>query len=358
MITPMRDHRLTITILIAVLVLIGTSTAMLLLDPRVTSASALRTAGLAAGSIVAMYALWLNDRRRQIEEQRQELDRRREELDTERYALERRRHELEDQRSEHDRDRIADERFARAIELLGNEADQVRVGALHATAGLARNRPDYTQTVLDVLCAYLRRPFEHPRYARNQREREWSAQETNYAERELEVRLTAQRLLTELLPRADQQDAPAYDVDLTRASLEYLDLSGRRIGRLYLRYGHLYSSTNLSGCHFLGTAWFTGMTTGTGTLSGLFRCADTVFTERAWFSGVALHGPTYFDRTHFQGRAKFAGSTFGEQVSITNAIFDSTVDFRDTHFSSPPDLRLTTCHGEVHSDGTFDITQE
>src|SRR6266536_1572171 len=102
--------------------------------PVTDRADALKTGGLAAGSVVALYALWLNDRRRRVEEQR---------------------HALESERAEHDRERVADERFARAVELLGHEADQVRVGALHALAGLARSRERYTQVVLDVLCGYL-----------------------------------------------------------------------------------------------------------------------------------------------------------------------------------------------------------
>ena len=60
-------------VVLAVVVLIGVSLALLLFDPRTTGADALRTGGLAAGSVVALYALWLNDRRRRVEEKRQEL---------------------------------------------------------------------------------------------------------------------------------------------------------------------------------------------------------------------------------------------------------------------------------------------
>lgn len=67
------------------------------------------TGGLAGGAVVALYALWLHDRRRRTDETRHELD----------------------------SDKAADERFARSIELLGNQADQVRVGALHALVWLA-----------------------------------------------------------------------------------------------------------------------------------------------------------------------------------------------------------------------------
>ncbi len=96
-------------------------TGWLLTGSDIDRGEALKTGGLAAGSVVALYALWLNDRRRRVDEERQD--------------LERQRQELESRRAEHDRERAADERFLRAVELLGNEADQVRVGALHALAG-------------------------------------------------------------------------------------------------------------------------------------------------------------------------------------------------------------------------------
>ena len=87
----------------------------MLTDPGTSRAGALRTGGLAGGAVVALYALWLNDRRRRVEEGRHE--------------VEQQRHELEKLRTEQDRDLASDERFAKSLELLGNDADQVRVGA-------------------------------------------------------------------------------------------------------------------------------------------------------------------------------------------------------------------------------------
>ncbi|MER7078217.1 Pentapeptide repeat-containing protein [Saccharopolyspora kobensis] len=331
----MRERRiwLVATIAIAVVVLLGVSAALLVFDPRTTGADALRTGGLAAGSVVALYALWLNDRRRRTEEQRQQ--------------VERERYELEDRRVELDRDRIADERFARAIELLGHETDQVRVGALHALAGLARNRPDYTQTVLDVLCSYLRRPFEHPRYGGDWPDR--SAR--NNAERKLQVRLTAQRLIEELLPRVDDADAPAYDLDLTGATLEYFDLSDRKIGTLTLRYGRLFSDNNFSRCEFHGKVWFTAATIGPGRLYGRFRCDDAVFHQLAWFPGTEFSGRATFRRTRFTGTTKFDKSRFGNALSMAGAEFHGEADFREACFEHDVDMSGTTFRGEVRNDG-------
>ena len=318
-----RKIGLVLTIALAVVVLCGVSAALLLFDPRTTGADALRTGGLAAGSVVALYALWLNDRRRRVEEERQTLERRRTDLE---------------------RDRVADERFARAIELLGHETDQVRVGALHALAGLAHSSPGHVQTVLDVLCSYLRRPFQHPRYSSSMG---WTPEQSDEAERQLQVRLTAQRLIADLLPGAADGDAPVYDLDLTGATLEYFDISNRKVGTVLLRYSHLFSSNNLSRSTFHGHVYFTGSTFGTGRLSGRFRCDDAVFHRRAWFSGVHFGGPVRCERSTFRGAAKFADSTFTDEVSLAGSTFEDLADFDGVVFQQDPDLGGTTGVGEV-----------
>ena len=74
-------------------------TGWLLTDPGVSKADALKTGGLAGGAILALYGLWINDRRRRTEEARQD---------------------TETSRVRQDRERVSDERFAKAIELLGH----------------------------------------------------------------------------------------------------------------------------------------------------------------------------------------------------------------------------------------------
>ncbi|UOZ08664.1 pentapeptide repeat-containing protein [Amycolatopsis sp. WQ 127309] len=301
----------------------------LLTDPATSRSDALKTGGLAGGAIVALYALWLNDRRRRVEERRQD--------------IERQRHELESQRAEQDRERVADERFAKAVELLGHAADQVRVGALHALAGLARSRPAYTQTVLDVLCSYLRRPFEHVRYQdgldRHDRD---AKRDTPEREQELQVRLTAQRLIRELLPAADQADAPDYDLDLTGAVVEYFDLSGCRIGGMVLRYAALHSSTNLSGCRFTGRVYFTAAGTDKGRLIGNFRCRGAVFESHAWFSGTRFAELADFTATTFAGRTTFKDAEFLRDAVFHDVCVTSELDLRRTRFDGQTDLRFAS----------------
>ncbi|GAB3495714.1 pentapeptide repeat-containing protein [Amycolatopsis cihanbeyliensis] len=278
--------------------LLGAVAGLLLFEPDTTAVDALKTGGLAGGAVVALYALWLNDRRRRVEESRQQ---------------------LENERAEHDREKSADERFARAVELLGQEADQARVGAVAALAGVARARPEYTQVVLDVLCAYLRRPFDHPRYQLHQGE--WDRARTEEAERELQVRLSAQRVIADLLPDVGDPDGIEYSLDLTGAALEYFRLRDRMVGTLVLRYATLFSSNDFSGSVFRRNVWLTAATVRGGRLDGQLLCRDVTFGKRAWFSGFTAKGRVLFTGTSFHGPAKFSGSEFSGETDFTGCTF-------------------------------------
>ncbi|CRK60440.1 FIG01037741: hypothetical protein [Alloactinosynnema sp. L-07] len=261
--------------------LLALVTGWLMSEPNPNRGEALKTGGLAAGSVVALYALWLNDRRRRVEEERQ--------------VIERSKQELEMARSDHDRERVADERFARAVELLGNDADQVRVGAMHALSNLARNRPYYSQTVLDVVCSYLRMPFDRE----------------TVDMRELQVRRTAQRVIQDLLPEKGSADPVRYNLDLTGADLEYFDISERVVGTLVLRFAQLHNSNSIWGSEILGSAWFTGAVS-----HGILHAHHIVFHRKAWFSGFTALGPVNLTETKFLGPTKFDRARFAEPPDV------------------------------------------
>ena len=257
------------SVLGAVVVTVVTTAVLILVDPRQPKAEAIKTGGLAGGAIVALYALWLNDRRRRTEEAR---------------------HELESEK-------VADERFSRAVELLGNEADQVRVGAMHVLANLARTTPRYKQTVLSVLCAYLRRPFEHgaikekpsdPDQAFFGKVRNVEPEQ----DQEMTVRMTAQRLITDMLPWGDDPDPTQYQLDLTGAKLVHFRLEGRRFGRLVARQAQFY---------------------------GITQFGEAVLTKPALFSGATFHGRVNFRDGRFEGGISFQDTTFEGEVNVTGA---------------------------------------
>ncbi|WP_312877515.1 hypothetical protein [Lentzea indica] len=275
--TGERKHRrqrslLLMTILASIGMFALVGGVLLLVDPGAPKHEAIKTGGLAGGAIVALYALWLNDRRRKVEEARQE---------------------LESQRIEHDRSRVADERFARAVELLGHETAQVRVGAMHALAGLAKSRAEYTQTVLDILCAYLRRPYKKTK--------------NDPEETELEVRLTSQRLIEDLLPRLEEENAPRYDLNLTKAHLEFMDLSYRQVGDLYMRVARFEDSNSFHHMLIHGHFYVTE-----AEANGRFHMHHTEIRGKAWFSRFKSRGIAVFTDTKFGGETKFANSEWAD----------------------------------------------
>jgi hypothetical protein len=306
---------LLITIVLAV-ALFGVATALLLsLDPRTSGAEAVRTGGLVSAAVVALYALWLNDRRRRVEESR---------------------HELERSSHEQDRERVADERFARSVELLGHQADQVRVGALHALAGLARSRPTYVQTVLDVVCSYLRRPFDHPDYVqgRTGERPQWAPADERDADRERQVRLAAQRVIGELVPDRHRRPDTLPDLDLTGAVLDYLDLSGKVIHQLVLRDAQLHGTNRFSATEISGDVWFTRAAS-----HGKLECDGVIFCGGSNFPYMIAHGRVSFAGAHFRQGAVFLSSEFHGPVTLTGSTFDKSVDLRGTVFRSHLDLR-------------------
>jgi hypothetical protein len=286
------------------------------LDGSSTGSDALRTGGLAGLAVAALYWLWLYERGRPT-------DKLPEQSMSDRW---------DQQRLDAEHARAADERFARALELIGHEADQVRVGALHALAALARTNPAYGQTTLDILCAYLRRPFDHAGYQERRSGRGAEQRDGAWhdvpADRERQVRLTAQRLIVDLLPATSEPDAPEYHLDLTGAALEYFDLSHKKVGTFTARSAHFYEAVSFEGATFHGPMWLTWA----HMWGEAFRANDMVCHGISWWSNFTASGPVDFDRTDFQGETKFAYATFADRVSFQNCRFATAADFQNTEF--------------------------
>jgi hypothetical protein len=325
-----RDGRPALTLPGVVVLAFGTFSVvsgLLLSDKASSESDALRTGGLAALDVMALYWLWRHER------------------PTEPVAAQ---PSLDQQRLDHDRRRAADERFARALELLGHDADQVRVGALHALAALARSHPEYGQTTVDILCAYLRRPFDHASYQeRRSADTVDSVQQRDHAwhdvaaDRERQVRLTAQRLIVDLLPSTSEPDAPDYNLDLTGAALEYFDLSHKKVGTLTARSAHFYEAVSFEGAWFHGPIWLTWARM----WGEAFRANDMVCHGIAWWSNFTASGPVEFDRTDFRGETKFTYATFADRVSFQNCRFATTADFQNTEFLG--ELTFTNTDGLI-----------
>jgi hypothetical protein len=166
-----------------------------------------------------------------------------------------------------DREQVTD-LYAKAVEQLGSDKAPVRLGGLYALERLAQDNPNQRQTIVNVLCAYLRMPYTLP--VDLPPDDVPDQVHTTYRERvqEREVRRTAQRLLSEhLRPGAARHQAAAtfwtdIDLDLTDAHLIDFDLSDCTV-----------RTATFDGATFTGTTYFNSAT----------------FTETALFSSTTLN---------------------------------------------------------------------
>ncbi|MDG9695394.1 pentapeptide repeat-containing protein [Streptomyces sp. DH17] len=204
--------------------------------------------------------------------------------------------------------RLHTERFSVAVDKLGSDSPAVRLGGVHALAGLADDAPDDSlrQTCIDVLCAYLQLPFtpdpgddpthqeEHHRYLALRK-----------------VRHTILRLIGDHYrrPQGTHRSWQGCDLDLTGVTIDGdVDFDGATFsgGTVSFR-----GATFSGGTVFFGEATFSG---------------GTVSFDDATFSGS---GVSFGDATFSGGKVSFRGATFsGGMVSFAYATFSGgTVSF-------------------------------
>lgn len=190
-----------------------------------------------------------------------------------------------------DANQFAD-RYTTAAEQLGHDKAAVRLAGVYALARLADDWEEQRQVCIDVLCAYLRMPYQPDPDA------------SGYKEGEREVRHTVIRLIRDHL-RLEQENPQSWqglDFDFTEATFDGGDLSG---------------------------AVFCG---GTVSFDGAMFTGGTVICDRAVFSG----GTVSFNRATFSGGSvPFTQAQFSDcVVRFDRATFSgAAVNFGEVEFS-------------------------
>jgi hypothetical protein len=161
--------------------------------------------------------------------------------------------------------------YAKAVEQLGSDKAPVRLGGLYALERLAQDAPAQRQTIVNVLCAYLRMPSAT------------GPQGDLITRQEREVRVTAQRILAAHQRSGDAGHWPGLHLDLSGATLIDANFSDCE----------LYEA-KFTGAEFTGGGAMFVRTTFTGVASfsdARFRTVASfdgaVCTGRLWFAAVA-----------------------------------------------------------------------
>lgn len=191
--------------------------------------------------------------------------------------------ELDLEQKEHDaNERRVTELYGKAADQLGSDKAPVRLAGVYALERLAHDQPQHRQTVVNLLCAYLRMPYTPPE----------SPEDTESAQEQL-VRMTVQDVFeTHLRPADEERFWPDIDLRITAATLEFF----------WFRQCRVRSAT--------------------------FR--HTTFHEIAAFRDTEFTVGADFHRTHFTGTADLRRVAFGpRRVNFRNTTFDGNVDFGD-----------------------------
>ena len=283
-------------------------------------------------------------------------------------------------------DRDATERritelYTKAVEQLGNDKAPVRLGGLYALERLAQDNPDHRQTIVNVVCAYLRMPFSptaptrkpEPEAIKEDLGEPAAETETRTValsdtwQQERQVRLTAQRILAEHL--RDNRDKDQRSTDPPSARFWpgiRLDLAGATLIDFNLEDG-VMARVNFEGATFTGRAWFFG-----ATFAGGADFTGATFAGSAWFTGATFTGATFngatftgdadfhgatfggawFDGATFGGAAAFLGATFGG-AWFNAATFTDAAAFNGATFNGAAEFTVATFTGAWFNGATF-----
>ncbi|MGN9920238.1 pentapeptide repeat-containing protein [Micromonospora palomenae] len=279
-------------------------------------------------------------------------------------------------------ERRVTELYTKAVEQLGSSDAAVRLGGLYALERLAQNNPDQRQTIVNVLCAYLRMPYLPPAVpAANATAAGKPLTElplissihtsdiARDARQELQVRLTAQGILTShlsLLAGIDQQhkaalaqnsDQPFWldiDLDLTGAVLVDWNLERGRLRRAVFSQATFSGDARFDKATFAGDASFSEATfTGDAsfseaTFTGDASFSEATFTGDASFSEATFTGDASFSEATFTGDASFSEATFTGDASFNQATFRLSASFGNATFTGDASFNEATFTGSTH----------
>jgi uncharacterized protein YjbI with pentapeptide repeats len=242
--------------------------------------------------------------------------------------------------------------YGKAVEQLGSNKPAVRLAGFYALERLAQDNVGQRQTIVNVLCAYLRMPSgEDPE--------------------EYEVRQTVQRILSAHL-RADEKYWNV-ELDLSGAKLSKASFEGCLLHVAIFTGATFEGRTSFNGAHFgltvpFARTRFTDYTTFDGAqFSGDADFTGATFAGVTWFRNARFYGFTTFTEAVFERESGFTSSIFGPTVFGFATFTGLTVFTRcrfvggvaswlGTSFGTPAQFHLATFTGPTYFPENIDLT--
>ncbi|WIX85690.1 pentapeptide repeat-containing protein [Amycolatopsis sp. DG1A-15b] len=308
-----------------------------LVSARLESLKVGLSIGIGGGGMFALYLAWRRQRSTEAD------------LDNRERTLEHQ--QLVASKTEAYQDRVAaaaetdsaarrvTELYAKAADLLGSNKAPVRLAGLYAFERLAQDNPDapnLRQTVVNVLCAYLRMSYPMPSSLASESDddatRNRVSELADESIHEREVRLTAQRILTGHLRHGEDDDNPSItfwedvDIDLTGATLIDLDFTCCFARTAIFAKAIFVGTTRLDKAAFAKLAVFDR-----AKFDGPADFEEVEFEQGSSFKEVTFSDYTGFSRTKFKGNTSFYKAMFSG-TSFNMTMFDGAAEFQESRF--------------------------
>ncbi|QDO89943.1 pentapeptide repeat-containing protein [Ornithinimicrobium ciconiae] len=233
------------------------------------------------------------------------------------------------------------ERFRAAASQLGGDPPAERIAGVYAMAALADDYPTRAQQCVDVLCGYLRLPFD--------------PESNTLASGSIDTTHTFADGKTVAIHRGiaarpfDQQVRETI-VTVIRSHLGMSPVQESLVGRITgkIRSDSMGAWADLdfdfAGAH-LHNAKFTAMA-----FPGHINFSGTIFSGRTDFGLATFSGHTNFDLATFSGHTNFGLARFSGDTDFKEATFSGGTDFKEATFSGHTNFGLARFSGDTNFD--------
>ena len=234
------------------------------------------------------------------------------------------------------------EPFGKSAEQLASHSPAVRIAGLYALERLADINVAQRQTIVNLICAYLRMPFESQGGVAHSRDGVNVAGDLANAQ-ELQVRLTAQRIIaTHLSAVSDEQFWSDLDIDLAGAKLFDFRIANGRVRRAAFGGAEFNGSAR-----FFGTEFEADVDFSRAVFDGVADFRQSEFIAETDFTEARFAGDANFSRSRAAGFATFNSALFEGSVSFQKARFAGYVTFDSVKFLAETELKGIAIDGAV-----------
>ena len=262
------------------------------------------------------------------------------------------------------------ERYLKAVELLDSARSYTRLGAVHALVVLAdeylaneslsaEEKHTEGQRIIDVLCAYIRSPFElafrydelsqdkpNPHGSYRENHQEFSVHKAELLA-EAKVRQRALQEIHRRLRHFPQGDRKSY-VEGSWSGFEYDFSNSVFFYPVDMKDSWYQNSVDFSGCTYYASAEFSGSTYERSAYFCDSTYYDWVFFNNSTYCGEAQwSGSTYHDSARFNWSVYYGEVSFHDSVYGGSVFFDQSLYYDEALFYS------STYRGEAGFDGSL-----